>query len=74
MTFTTILNSTLLNLGPVVVTYFALDMSTKGGYVATMRAAAFYILCQAAKLVVMALLTPILLLISSEDETYLWWT
>ena len=45
MTFTTILNSTLLNLGPVVVTYFALDMSTKGGFIATMRAAAFYILC-----------------------------
>ena len=71
MTFTTILNSTLLNLGPVVVTYFAYDMNTKGGQTATMRAAAVHILCQSIKLVLMALLTPILLLVSSGDEAYL---
>ena len=71
MTFTTILNSTLLNLGPIVVTYFAYDMNTKGGQIATMRAAAVYILCQSIKLVLMALVTPILLLVSSGDEVYL---
>ena len=71
MTFTTILNSTLLNLGPVVVTYFAYDMNTKRGQIATMRAAAVYILCQSIKLVLMALVTPILLLVSSGDEVYL---
>ena len=71
MTFTTILNSTLLNLGPVVVTYFALDMQSKGGQGAALKAATFYIMCQAVKLVLMALISPIFLFALSEDETYL---
>lgn len=45
MTFTTVLNSTLLTLGPIVAAYHALDMTAKGGWSATWQSAGINVLC-----------------------------
>lgn len=74
MTFTTVINSTLLTLGPIIVTYFALDMTTKGGWSTSLKSSGINVLCQALKLISMALLTPILFLINSNEDRELQWT
>ena len=45
MTFTTVLNSTLLNLGPIIVTYIALDITGKGGWTTSCQSAGINMLC-----------------------------
>ena len=45
MTFTTVLNSTLLILGPIVATYHALDITAKGGWTTTCQSAGINVLC-----------------------------
>ena len=74
MTFTTVLNSTLLTLGPIVVVYHALDMTAKGGWSTACQSAGINVLCQALKLISMALLAPVLFLISGNEDRELQWT
>ena len=45
MTFTTVLNSLLLTLGPIVVTYHALDITSKGGWSTSCQSTGINVLC-----------------------------
>lgn len=74
MTVITAINSVLLILGPVVVTYFAFDLHKKeDGQGTAMRAGLLNIGTETLKLIILALLAPILSssVLSMAEETSL---
>ena len=61
MTFTSVINSCLMILGPVIVTYFGCDINHKeGGQSTAITAGLLNLGTQAAKLIILAFVLPIL--------------
>ena len=68
MTFTSVINSCLMILGPVIVTYFGCDINHKeGGQSTAITAGLLNLGTQAAKLIILAFVLP-LLWTGADDE------
>ena len=70
MTFTGALNSLLLILGPSIVTYVAFDVAKReGGQRTAMIASLANLGVQVAKLIILAMISPLLQSSGSDTET-----
>ena len=68
MTFTSVLNSVLMILGPVIVAYFGCDINFKeGGQSTSITAGLLNLGTQASKLIILAIVLP-LLWTGADDE------